>query len=83
MLPKLTWGAPSLANGVLAVPNDTTLYLLDAATGEELIQLETGGTIAAGAAAIVDGHVIVAPGLQYPFAASAVFSDTIICYALP
>jgi hypothetical protein len=83
MFPDLTWGAPSLANGVLAVPNGDVLYILNAMTGEQLAMFATGGTIAAGAPAIVDGHICVGSGLSYALDASVKNSDQIICYATP
>jgi outer membrane protein assembly factor BamB len=79
---KYTWGAPSLANGLLVVPNDDDLHVLDAATGKELIMFNTGGTIAAGAAAIVDGRIIVSSGLNYIFDSTAKNNNLVICYGL-
>jgi polyvinyl alcohol dehydrogenase (cytochrome) len=79
---KIAWGAPSVANGVLAVPIDTDLYILNAHTGDQLQMFNTGGTIAAGAAAIVDGKVIVKSGLQYPLGAVQ-NNNQVICYGLP
>ena len=64
MIPSTVWGAPSVANGVLVVPAGTALNFYNAKTGDKLNSFETGGTIAAGAAAIVDGRVIVQSGLQ-------------------
>jgi polyvinyl alcohol dehydrogenase (cytochrome) len=66
-LPGLSWGAPSLANGLVFVPVNSVLYVLDAQSLEELAQFETGGTIAAGAPAVVDGKIVVKSGLQYGF----------------
>lgn len=80
---KLTWGAPSLANGVLIVPSDDDLLFLNAATGEQLTMFNTGGTIAAGSAAIVDGNVVVQSGLEYTLDASVKPNNLIICYGLP
>ena len=80
--PALTWGAPSLANGLLFVPVATVLHVYNAATGEELTSFETGGTIAAGAAAIVDGYVVVKSGLQYMYAADAKSNREVIAYSL-
>jgi outer membrane protein assembly factor BamB len=82
-LPKFTWGAPSVANGVLVVPNDTDVLVFNAMTGEKLAAFETGGTIAGGAAAIVDGHIVVGSGLDYLFDPSCKPNDEIICYAVP
>ena len=82
--PKVTWGAPSLANGLLVVPVDNELVILDAATSNELKRFDTGGTIAAGAAAIVDGKIVVKSGLEYALAIlTPVTSNTdVICYGL-
>jgi polyvinyl alcohol dehydrogenase (cytochrome) len=79
---RVTWGAPTVANGVLVVPVDTQLHVLDAATGDELTMFETGGSIAAGGAAIVDGKIIVQSGLQYPFSTPTP-NNQVHCYALP
>jgi polyvinyl alcohol dehydrogenase (cytochrome) len=79
---RITWGAPSVANGVLVVPVDTQLYVMDAATGEPITMFETGGSIAAGAAAIVDGKIIVQSGLQYPLS-TPTNNNQVHCYALP
>jgi polyvinyl alcohol dehydrogenase (cytochrome) len=76
------WGAPSLANGVLFVPVNSVLHVYNAKTGEELTSFDTGGTIVAGAAAIVDGKVIVKSGLQYMFAQDAMNNNQVICYGL-
>jgi polyvinyl alcohol dehydrogenase (cytochrome) len=81
-LPKFTWGAPSLANGLLVVPNDDDLYVFEAATGKQLIMFNTGGTIAAGAAVIVDGRIIVSSGLQYIFDTNVKNNNQVICYGL-
>jgi hypothetical protein len=83
MFSKLTWGAPSLANGVLIMPSDDTLLVMNAATLEQLAMFNTGGTIAAGAASIVDGNVCVGSGLDYILDASAKPNTLIICYGLP
>jgi len=79
---ELTWGAPSLANGVLFVPNNSTLYALNADTGEVLTQLETGGTMVAAAPAIAQGTVVVKSGFLYTVP-STMLNDQVICYALP
>jgi len=82
--PKLTWGAPSLANGVLFVPINDDLYVLDAESGEMLTMFNTGGSIAAGAAAIAQGRVIVKSGLNYIFGGThAIANNQVICYGLP
>ena len=79
---KINWGAVSLANGVLAVPFNDDLYVLDASSGETLTMFATGGTIAAGAAAISGGRLVVGSGLSYPFGA-VTNNNQIICYGLP
>ncbi|HET8937057.1 MAG TPA: PQQ-binding-like beta-propeller repeat protein [Polyangiales bacterium] len=83
MLPKITWGAPAVANGVLAVPSDDDLLILNAMTGEMLAKFATGGTIGGGSPALVDGHVIVASGLSYYLDTSAKNNNQVICYAVP
>jgi hypothetical protein len=83
MFAKLTWGAPSIANGVLVVPSDDDLLVLNAMTGEQLAMFNTGGTIAAGAAAIVDGNVVVKSGLEYPLDTTVKMNNEVICYAVP
>ena len=83
MFNKTNWGAPSIANGVLFVPIDDDLYVLNAMTGEQLKMFNTGGTIAAGAAAIVDGFVVVKSGLSYAFDPTTKLNNQIICYGLP
>jgi polyvinyl alcohol dehydrogenase (cytochrome) len=80
---KLTWGAPSLANGVLVVPSDDDLLIMNAATGEQLAMFNTGGTIAAGSASIVDGNVVVQSGLEYALDPTVKLNNQIICYGLP
>jgi len=79
---KMTWGAPTVANGVLVVPVDAQLYVMNAATGDVITMFETGGSIAAGGAAIVDGKIIVQSGLQYPFG-TPTNNNQVHCYALP
>jgi outer membrane protein assembly factor BamB len=76
------WGAPSLANGLIFVPVNSVLKVFNAKTFEELASFDTGGTIAAGAAAIVDGHVVVKSGLMYAFANDAKPNNKILCYSL-
>lgn len=83
MLNKLTWGAPSLANGVLLVPNDDDLLVLNAETGAMITKFSTGGTMAAGAAAIADGNVVVGSGLEYALDPTTKSNDEVICYAVP
>jgi polyvinyl alcohol dehydrogenase (cytochrome) len=82
-LPKLTWGAPSVANGVLVVPNDDDVHVFEAATGRELTRFNVGGTIAGGSAAIVDGKIVVQSGMNYMFAQGAKNNNSISCYGLP
>jgi outer membrane protein assembly factor BamB len=77
------WGAPSIANGVLFVPMDNILYVLDASNGNQLNMFNVTGTIAAGAAAVAQGRVVVASGLQYPLDATVKNNNQIICYGLP
>jgi polyvinyl alcohol dehydrogenase (cytochrome) len=81
---KITWGMPSLANGLLVVPVDTELVILNAETGDELKRFDTGGTIAAGAAAIADGKIVVKSGLDYPLSiyATVTPNNEIHCYGL-
>ena len=84
VFPKVTWGLPSLANGLLVVPVDNELVILNAATGDELKRFDTGGTIAAGAAAIVDGKIVVKTGLEYALAilTPVKANQQIRCYGL-
>ena len=84
--PKVTWGMPSVANGVLAVPVNDTLYIFNAATGDMLNMFETGGSIAAGAPAIADGMIVVKSGLSYVFAdifGTGTNNSEIHAYGLP
>jgi outer membrane protein assembly factor BamB len=82
--PKMTWGMPTVANGVLLVPINEELHVLNAATGAELTMFNTGGSIAAGGAAIAQGKVVVASGLQYVFGgAAALNNNEVQCYGLP
>jgi outer membrane protein assembly factor BamB len=83
MLNKITWGAPAIANGVLAVPSDDDLLVLNAMTGEMLAMFNTGGTIGGGSPAIVDGHIVVASGLSYYLDTAAKNNNQVICYAVP
>jgi outer membrane protein assembly factor BamB len=76
------WGELSLANGLLFVPVNNVLRVYNAKTGEQLTSFDTGGTIAAGAAAIANGRVIVKSGLQYGYAQEALNNDQVICYGL-
>jgi outer membrane protein assembly factor BamB len=76
------WGALSVTNELLFVPVNTVLQVYDKSTLELLNSFETGGTIAAGAAAIVDGNVVVKSGLQYAFGSDAKNNDQIICYGV-
>jgi outer membrane protein assembly factor BamB len=82
--PKVTWGMPSVANGVLFVPVNDTLKVLNAATGDELNSFETGGSMAAGAPAIAGGMVVVKSGMQYVFGgADAILNTEVRAYGLP
>jgi outer membrane protein assembly factor BamB len=78
---RMTWGTLTVANGVLAVPVNTQLQVLNAADGATLQMFETGGSIAAGGAAIVDGHLIVQSGLTY--FGNPTPNNQVHCYALP
>jgi len=82
-LPKLTWGAPSVANDVLVVPSDDEILVFNAMTGEQIVKFATGGTIAAGAPAIVDGHILVGSGLEYALDPTTKPNNEIVCYAVP
>jgi len=82
-LGELSWGAPALGNGVLVVPNGSHIYVLNAMTSEMLASFDTGGTIAAGSPAIVDGNIVVTSGLDYMYAPEALHNDEVICYAVP
>ena len=73
----------AIANGLLVVPNDEDLYVLNAMTGDQLAKFTTGGTIAAGAAAIADGKIVVPSGLQYSLDSTCKNNNLIICYGLP
>jgi polyvinyl alcohol dehydrogenase (cytochrome) len=83
MYMETAWGMPTVANGVLFVPINTTLHVLNAETGAALTMFDTGGTIAAGGAAVAKGHVVVGSGLQYMFAFNALNNNEVHCYALP
>ena len=54
---------------------------MDAKSGDQLAVIETGGTIAAGGAAIADGNVVIPSGLQYPFG-TVVNNNQIHCYTV-
>jgi polyvinyl alcohol dehydrogenase (cytochrome) len=81
-LDGLVWGAPSLANGLLFVPVNSKLLVLDKESFEELAQFETGGTIASGAAAVVDGRVVVKSGLQYGFGVELKDNHEVVCFGI-
>ena len=81
--PSITFGLPSVANGLLVVPIGEQLHILDAATGRMIKSFATGGTIAAGAAAIGGGRIVVASGLRYELQDSAKDNNEVICYGLP
>jgi len=78
---RMTWGTLTVANGVLVVPADTQLHVLDASNGAGLAMFETGGSIAAGGAAIVDGQLIVQSGLSY--FGNPTMNNQVHCYAIP
>lgn len=82
--PVIIWGMSSVANGVLAVPVNTVLYLFNAETGEMLNMFDTGGTIAAGAPAIAEGMIVVKSGMQYALdPANAILNMKVFAYGLP
>lgn len=81
-LDGLVWGAPSLANGLLFVPVNSRLFVLDKESLDELAQFETGGTIASGAAAVVDGRVVVKSGLQYGFGVELKDNHEVVCFGI-
>jgi len=81
-LDGLVWGAPSLANGLLFVPVNSKLLVLDKESFEEYAQFETGGTIASGAAAVVDGRVVVKSGLQYGFGVELKDNHEVVCFGI-
>jgi polyvinyl alcohol dehydrogenase (cytochrome) len=60
----VSWAPISAANGVCFVPDNTTLRVMNCATGDELASLPTPGTIGSGPA-ISDGHVYVGSGFNY------------------
>jgi outer membrane protein assembly factor BamB len=78
---RMTWGTLTVANGVLVVPVDTQLHVVKAADGAPLAMFETGGSIAAGGAAIVDGQLIVQSGLSY--FGNPKLNNQVHCYAIP
>lgn len=80
-LDDVNWGAISLANGLLFVPKNAELLVLNSETGEVLTSFQTGGTIAGGAAAVAEGRVVVKSGLEY--LGNVVNNNQIICYGLP
>ena len=61
--------------------DDDELLILNAETGDMIKSFATGGTIAAGAAAIVDGKIVVKSGLEYPLGAVTT-NNQIHCYGL-
>jgi hypothetical protein len=81
--PATAWGGTSVANGVLFAAIGTQLMVFNAKTGDMLTALETGGTIAAGAAAIAEGKVVVKSGLEYILDSDAKTNNQIIAYGLP
>ena len=82
MFPTVVWGAPSGANGLLFVPVNTDLVVMKASDGTELKRFNTGGTIVAGAPAVVDGKIVVKSGMSYPldFTGSVKMNNQIRCY---
>lgn len=78
---KIVWGMPTLANGLLLLPADDELLIYDAERGEELNRFNTGGTIAAGGAAVAGGRIVVQSGLQYPFGV-VTNNNQVHCYGL-
>jgi len=82
--PKIVWGMPSLANGLLVVPVNNELHIYNAATGEMLNMFDTVGTMAAGAPAIADGRIVVKSGMQYIYGGfDTIAGSTIFAYGLP
>jgi outer membrane protein assembly factor BamB len=82
--PTHTWGAPSVANGVLYVPVNDELVLFDAGNGTELKRFTTGGTIAAGAAAVAGGVIVVGSGMMYSLGGISVKPGTsVVAFGLP
>lgn len=77
-----TWGAASLANGLLVVPNNAVLYVMNADTGAVLKRFDTGGTVAGGAATIAAGKILVKSGMVYSDL-TVKLNDQLICYGLP
>jgi hypothetical protein len=64
---------------------NTELQLYDAKSGDLLKTFETGATIAAGAPAIAEGHIVVKSGLDYGFApiGTSTAGTKVFCYGLP
>jgi outer membrane protein assembly factor BamB len=81
-LPKINWAPVSIANGLLFVPDDEDLLIFNAADGSMLKSFTTGGTIAAGAASVAAGRILVKSGLEYPLDATAKSNKQLICYGL-
>jgi outer membrane protein assembly factor BamB len=82
-LPKINWGAISIANGLLFVPDGEFLMIFNAADGSMLKMFDTGGSIAAGAPAVAAGHICVKSGLDYYLdSANAKPNNLVICYGL-
>jgi outer membrane protein assembly factor BamB len=82
--PKIIWGMPTIANGVLAVPVNNELHLFNAATGDSLNMFTLDGTVAAGAPAIADGMIVVKSGMQYLFAfADAIVANKVYGFGMP
>jgi outer membrane protein assembly factor BamB len=82
--PKIIWGMPSIANGVVAVPVNNELHLYNAESGAMLNMFAVDGTMAAGAPAIADGMIEVKSGMQYLFAfADAVPANKVYGFGMP
>jgi hypothetical protein len=65
----------------VVVPVDDELHVYSAASGSLLTMFSTGGSIAAGAAAIADGKIVVQSGRQYPLGSPS-NNNQIHCYGL-
>ena len=63
-------------------PDQRAAPVLDASNRQSLTMFDTGGTIAAGGAAIAKGHVVVGSGLQYLFAFTAINNNEVQYYGL-
>jgi polyvinyl alcohol dehydrogenase (cytochrome) len=72
----VSWAPISVANGVCFVPDNTTLRVMNCATGDELTSLATPGTIGSGAA-ISNGRVYVGSGFNYDLAVTVAGRDLV------